>query len=177
LHFERNLVALREQKGLSQEELGKLIGVSRESVSHWERGSKKPAMKSLQKLLELFDVTMEQLGASDMQFESGPGLISIPILEIPNLYDSRRPLLQQCREVEKIGMAKPEGADVGFLVSSDEHAPAIQKGDYILCRKTKKMEARKLCLFIDNEKPTLNWLPAGAEAAEIYEVVYRIGRI
>lgn len=36
--FSERLLSLRKQTGLSQEELGNVVGVSRQTVSKWETG-------------------------------------------------------------------------------------------------------------------------------------------
>ena len=36
--FQEQLIFLRKQKGLSQEQLGEKIGVSRQTISKWELG-------------------------------------------------------------------------------------------------------------------------------------------
>ena len=42
MEFAGKLMVLRRQRGLSQEELGDLIGVSRQAVSKWETGQSTP---------------------------------------------------------------------------------------------------------------------------------------
>ena len=37
--IDRKIVQLRTSKGLSQEQLAEILGVSRQSVSKWERGA------------------------------------------------------------------------------------------------------------------------------------------
>lgn len=38
MDFSERLLSLRKQTGLSQEELGNVVGVSRQTVSKWETG-------------------------------------------------------------------------------------------------------------------------------------------
>lgn len=50
--------ALREDKRMSQEELGKLCGVNRAAVNKWEKGQVENIKRStIQKLSDIFDVT------------------------------------------------------------------------------------------------------------------------
>ena len=46
---------LRREKGLSQEELGDLVGTDGNIVSRWERGASNPNLHYMQKLSEVFD--------------------------------------------------------------------------------------------------------------------------
>lgn len=50
------ITALRTEKGLSQEELAKLLFVSRSLVSMWELGTRVPDYSNVVKLAKLFNV-------------------------------------------------------------------------------------------------------------------------
>lgn len=50
------ILELREINGLSQEELGDEIDVSRQTISHWELNETSPSAKYMQKLCEFFKV-------------------------------------------------------------------------------------------------------------------------
>lgn len=52
---------LRQEKGLSQEQLAERLGVSRQSVSKWETGQSRPDMDKLVVLAELFGVSADYL--------------------------------------------------------------------------------------------------------------------
>ena len=54
-----NLYQFRKEKGLSQEELGDIIGVSRQAVSKWETGERSPDLNNLVALCKEFDKTFE----------------------------------------------------------------------------------------------------------------------
>lgn len=43
----------REQLGLTQEELGKLIGISKQSISSWEKGRNLPDILNIDKIANL----------------------------------------------------------------------------------------------------------------------------
>lgn len=51
----------RESLGLSQFDLGKLVGVSDEAISCFERGSFNPSLTTVCSLLKIFDCKFEQL--------------------------------------------------------------------------------------------------------------------
>ena len=52
---------LRIQKGLSQKELGAILGVSNKAVSKWETGTAIPKTETLIKLAEVFEISAEEL--------------------------------------------------------------------------------------------------------------------
>jgi len=51
--------SLRLDKGLSQGEMGKLLGLDQGTVSKMERGENEPTAKTLRLLREIFDVTTD----------------------------------------------------------------------------------------------------------------------
>ncbi len=59
------ILALRKEKGLSQEAFGEMLGVSRQSVSRWESGAAVPDIDKIILLSETFGVTTDYLLKSD----------------------------------------------------------------------------------------------------------------
>lgn len=57
----RFIAKLRKKKGLTQDELGNMLGISGKSVSKWERGLNMPDISLIYKLSEVFDVDLNQL--------------------------------------------------------------------------------------------------------------------
>ena len=87
--FGNRIYELRNKKGLSQKELGKLVGVSDKAVSKWETGAAKPRAEKLAKLSEVFGVPLGALfsaepdgdpksdaGARDGEIDFAIGLLS-----------------------------------------------------------------------------------------------------
>lgn len=59
---------LRKKKGISQSQLAEAIGVKNNTVSTWERGTRKPDFDALQLLSNYFEVSFEYLlGSSDKE--------------------------------------------------------------------------------------------------------------
>lgn len=55
------ILKLRKQLGLSQEQLGEQLGVSRQAVSKWESGAATPDVDNIIAMCELFNVTADYL--------------------------------------------------------------------------------------------------------------------
>ena len=60
-NFRKNLIELRKNKQLSQEELASMLDISRQSVSKWESGESYPEMKILLAICEQFDLDLNEL--------------------------------------------------------------------------------------------------------------------
>lgn len=56
-----NILRLRKEKGLTQGELGLLVGADNTMVSHWERGESAPAMRRLPMVAAALGVSVDEL--------------------------------------------------------------------------------------------------------------------
>lgn len=61
----KNIKSLRESRGLTQDELGKIIGVSGKTVSSWELETKTPRMGALQSLADFFQIKKSDIIEDD----------------------------------------------------------------------------------------------------------------
>ena len=59
--FHEKLMSLRKSAGLSQEELGDKLNVTRQTVSKWELGQTTPEMEKLIELSRLFAISIDEL--------------------------------------------------------------------------------------------------------------------
>ena len=61
LNLPDNIIRLRRKKKLTQEELADFMGVTKASVSKWEKGVNTPDLLLLPQLAAFFDVTVDEL--------------------------------------------------------------------------------------------------------------------
>ena len=59
--FGNFISALRERRGLSQYQLGALVGVSDKAVSKWENGASKPRTDTMRKLAKELEISVDEL--------------------------------------------------------------------------------------------------------------------
>lgn len=59
--MQNNLIRLRKERGLSQEELADKLSVSRQAVSKWERGEALPDTDNLIRLAKLYNVSIDEI--------------------------------------------------------------------------------------------------------------------
>ena len=71
---------LRKKKGISQSQLAEVIGVKNNTVSTWERGTRKPDFEALNLLSDYFEVSFEYILGSRMN------LISLLYLRLQMIY-------------------------------------------------------------------------------------------
>jgi|GEM_PF-310944 len=58
--FGNRLTELRTQKGLTQDKLGEILGVSNKAVSKWENGSAMPRLDMMVKLSDYFEIGIDE---------------------------------------------------------------------------------------------------------------------
>lgn len=61
IRLSENISELRRKKNITQEELAEFMGVTKASVSKWERGSSLPDILLIPQLASYFDVTVDEL--------------------------------------------------------------------------------------------------------------------
>ncbi|MEG0375743.1 MAG: helix-turn-helix domain-containing protein [Raoultibacter sp.] len=61
MKFDERLYTIRKSRGLSQEELGQELEVSRQTISKWESGQSYPDFQRLVLLSDYFDMTLDEL--------------------------------------------------------------------------------------------------------------------
>lgn len=66
--FGVRLKQLRQEKGFTQENLGKILMVNKSSISRYEKNEQIPEINTLHKISEVFNVTLDYLlGKSDFR--------------------------------------------------------------------------------------------------------------
>lgn len=73
-----NIIRLRKLTGVTQEELGKIAGVSRSAVSLWEIGDSEPRMGSVQSMADYFHIRKANIiedGGMDNMSISASGIL------------------------------------------------------------------------------------------------------
>ncbi len=61
------ILKLRKKQGLSQEQLGEMIDVTRQTISNWELGETNPNPEQLKKLSQVLNVSIDELLDNDLK--------------------------------------------------------------------------------------------------------------
>ena len=59
--FGKKFKELRIEKGLTQREIGKILGVCNQTISFWENASREPDLDSLVEIAKFFEVSIDYL--------------------------------------------------------------------------------------------------------------------
>lgn len=80
--FEDNLKKLRQEKGLRQKDLAKIIGVSSGAIGMYENNKRAPDFETLKKIATYFQVSTDYLAVAKEMQDKG-----IPIEDIKKILD------------------------------------------------------------------------------------------
>lgn len=81
----KNLRNIRLKNNYNQEYVANKLGVTKQTISNWEKGKRTPDIDSLVKLANLYEVTLDTLTGSDKRNEN------IELLNIiSNMNDDKR---------------------------------------------------------------------------------------
>ncbi|MEG0998012.1 MAG: XRE family transcriptional regulator [Oscillospiraceae bacterium] len=130
MKFAESLRKLREQRGITQEDLAKSIGVSKSTISMYENNNREPDFETQEALADYFNVDMNKL----MGKQSASG-VRIPVL---GNVAAGIPLeaIEDILDYEEIPEAWTiQGDFFGLRINGDSMEPRICKGDVVIIRK------------------------------------------
>lgn len=61
MKYGHRIAELRDQRGLTQEELSVSLGISRAALSHYEKNRREPDFETLTKMADLFGVSLDYI--------------------------------------------------------------------------------------------------------------------
>lgn len=68
--FPEILKELREKKGFTQEQLASMLNLTKNAISHYEKNINSPNIDTIQKIADVFDVSVDYLlGRTTVQFK------------------------------------------------------------------------------------------------------------
>lgn len=123
-----NLIrAFREQAGLSQEQLGEAVGVTRQTIAAWETGDREPSLAQLAKIAKKLSVATDLLLATDLDDSTRSS--EIGLLFRADEPAALTPLLRHLLTQKAAGYASIEQI-VGELPALPEQRPLRGYNDY-----------------------------------------------
>lgn len=136
----RRISQRREALGLLQEDLGRLVGVDRSTVAHWESGAHLPKnLMKLQRLAQALETALPWLmGSTD---DPDPGALltaEIPVKAVPLLGSIQAGWdhLAQAEWGETVWVPAGQPIDFCLRVNGDSMIPEVRPGDLVCCRRT-----------------------------------------
>lgn len=146
MSFRINLKMYREQKGLSQADLAKMLGISQSTVGMWENGKNRPRVQVLEKLTEIFGVTTNDLIGTP----SRSGAVKIPVL---GKVAAGIPIeaVEDILDYEEITPEMANGGEYFALrISGNSMEPRMRDGDVVIVRKQEDVDSGSVAIVLVN---------------------------
>lgn len=143
---------LRLLKGMKQAELAKKILVSQSSLSGYESGKFEPDCKTLLKLADFFNVSVDYLLGRDSPLTPESQLLQkIPVYSpVPDGPPEKLPVLCYYQETNPCDFGA--GEYFGFYINKDCMEPRILAGDMVIAHRQKKIPNASIVVAQIGEK-------------------------
>lgn len=157
----KNIKSLRESRGLTQDELGKIIGVSGKTVSSWELETKTPRMGAMQNLADFFQVKKSDIIEDDtdnVDIFSYENILPIKTQRIPLLGEIAcgEPIYADEDRESYIEIGTDIKADFCLRAKGDSMINArILDGDIVFIKKQPIVDNGEIAAVIIDDEATL----------------------
>lgn len=142
--YSERIKQLRKERGLSQDQLAKILGVSRSTVGMYETGKREPDFESCEAIADFFNVDMDYLiGRSPVQRKSvvfkeiPPGFDPLPQMDQVPLIGRiacGQPILAEENAEDTVSIPAAWRASFTLLCKGDSMEPKIKDGDLVAIR-------------------------------------------
>ncbi len=169
---------LRNEKGLTQEELGKRLGVQKAAVQKWESGAVKNLKReTLKKLSEIFDVSPAAFIGSNDDSSNISAVYTDEIYRIP-VFESVSAGFGAYADslvVDYIPMFVKNHAELpllmGIKVQGDSMYPTIEDGDIIIVRRQSAVDSGSIAvMLIDGEEGVVKKVEHGKDWIDLISI-------
>lgn len=146
----KKLLELRKERGLTQAELARLLGVAQQSVAQWEKGKNLPGNVSRTKICDFFGVSASFLYADDdknveKKKNKKPG-VNIPVLG----YVAAGVPIEAITDIEDYEEIDADLAEKGkyfaWRVKGYSMSPRIMPGDIAIVRVQRTFRSGDTCI-------------------------------
>ena len=144
--FSTRLRKLRQEKGLSQQQLSGLIGISKSSINMYERGEREPGIDTLKSIASFFNINLDFLLGNTGESRKGIPLLGEIACGQPIFAHQENQLLS----------GAPKGADFCLIAKGDSMIGArIMDGDLVFIRSQQQVENGEIAAVIIEDSATL----------------------
>lgn len=169
---------LRNEKKLTQEELGELIGVQKAAVQKWESGAVKNLKReTLKKLSDIFEVSPAAFIDSEADKPNIAAVYTDGICKIPVFENVSAGFgaFADSKVADYIPMYVKNPSEVpllmGIRVQGDSMYPTIENGDIIIVRKQASVDSGSIAVvLIDGEEGVVKKVEYGKDWIDLISI-------
>ena len=140
---------LRKRRGLTQLEAAKLLNVDQSTISKWEQDKAIPDIYTLDKISELYNVSIDYLLGKE-NLDVKPKGVKIPVLGTIN---AGLPIeaVENIIDYEEISRdMAAHGEYFALKINGDSMLPTVRDGDVVIIRKQDDADSGKICVVMIN---------------------------
>lgn len=144
------LKELRKDYKLTQEQLGKKLGLSRSAIAMYETNASEPDFQTLTKIADFFSVSIDYLIGKETPLKNNRKGVKIPVLgSIPA--GIALEAIEDIPDYEEISEEQARtGEFFALKVKGESMEPTIRNGDIIIFRKQEDADSGKICVVMIN---------------------------
>ena len=145
--FSTNLKFLREEKGLSQNKLARIVGVNQTTIARWEDDNRVPTIDNAIDVAKALDIPLPTLLGKDLRFDNAEiveldsNIIKIPVF---GTIKAGIPIESQSNIIEYIDIPSnwTRGGKkfYGLKISGDSMFPKYSENDIVIFEQTNDIE-------------------------------------
>lgn len=155
-----NIKRLREQYNLTQDDIGKIAGVSYQAVSSWERGEREPRMGAIERLAEHFGIRKSDIIEDYQHHRPVDNLHPIKRRLIPVLGSiaAGKPIWADESHEEYVLDNGDVQCDFALKVKGDSMEPLLFDGDIVFVREQPDVLDGQIAVVLVDDSATLKVL-------------------
>lgn len=144
-YFSKNLKFLRENKGISKNKLGEMVGVNQSTIGRWEANEMAPSIDNVEEVANALNVPLPDMLIQDLTFDNAKPVEDENVTYIPVLGTIKAgiPIEAQQEVLEYIDIPKNwtlGGKEFyGLKISGNSMTPKYNENDIVIFEKTEDM--------------------------------------
>lgn len=142
-YFSTNLKKIREEKGLSQNKLGNMVGVNQTTIARWENKEIAPSIDNVEELANALNIPLPDLLGKDLRFDNATLVdVDFDTIQIPVLGTIKAGIAIEAQQdiLEYIDIPKNwlKGGKsfYGLRISGDSMFPKYNERDIVIFEHT-----------------------------------------
>lgn len=142
-YFSTNLKKIREEKGLSQNKLGNMVGVNQTTIARWENKEIAPSIDNVEELANALNIPLPDLLGKDLRFDNATMVdLNSDTVQIPVLGTIKAGIAIEAQQdiLEYIDIPKNwlKGGKsfYGLKISGDSMYPKYNENDIVIFEHT-----------------------------------------
>lgn len=158
------LKAARKEAGLKQEDVGRVLGLGKSTISEWETGKRSPDIELITELATILDTSVAFLLGLEMEPDA-QSMSSLPsnVQPVSELHMHRIPMIGEiaagepilCMQDYETFVPGPMGADFALTVRGDSMEPTYLTGDIVYLRQQDDVYDGQVAAVIIDDEATL----------------------